>query len=107
MKDNVLSAIGKGRANATSRDELVKRTGLSDRWVREHIHQHRLTGKPPLIGSTSRDAGYWQCVTVAEIDETLADMESKYAKGFEVCRAMRQAARLQTQVSYITRGSVM
>ncbi len=61
-----------GRDNALTRAQLVNRTGLCDRTVREHIEIARSKGAP--IISSAHGKGYY----LAESDEDIALVQREY-----------------------------
>lgn len=58
-KYGVLNFIGKGKENATTRETLCAKTGLTDRHIREHIEQLRKEGY--FILSDNKGKGYYRC----------------------------------------------
>ena len=62
---DIISFIPHGEANAISRKELVEKTGLTDRAMRESIEQARHRGK--LICSSTK-GGYYQPENIEEIE---------------------------------------
>lgn len=58
-KYGVLNFIGKGEENATTRETLCAKTGLTDRHIREHIEQLRKEGY--FILSDNKGKGYYRC----------------------------------------------
>lgn len=66
---NITDFIGRGRENATSREELCRRVNLSDRKVRKLIEQARKRGE--IIINDGTGVGYY-------ISEELADLTAQY-----------------------------
>lgn len=66
---NITDFIGRGRENATSREELCRRVNLSDRKVRKMIEQARKRGE--IIINDGTGVGYY-------ISEDLADLTAQY-----------------------------
>ena len=66
---SILDYIGKGRENAVTRSQLVSRTGLPDRKVREMIEQARREGAPILNLQDGR--GYY-------LSDELEDLRRQY-----------------------------
>ena len=83
---DILQYIPAGKENAISRAELVLRTGLDDRTVRNEIKRLVKTGVPILSSSHSR--GYWLSDDIDEwekyINETDHRRESLYFTTLEL-----------------------
>lgn len=66
---NITDFIGRGRENATSREELVQLLNLPDRQIRKMIEQARKRGE--IIINDGTGVGYY-------ISEDLADLTAQY-----------------------------
>ncbi len=66
---NIVDFIGRGRENATSREELVRLLNLPDRRIRKLIEQARKRGE--IIINDGTGVGYY-------ISEELADLTAQY-----------------------------
>lgn len=75
MKQKVIDCIPCGKENSISRAELVKRTGLDDRTVREEIS--RLRSKGEFILSSSSHSGYWLSDDSKEIEQYFKECDSR------------------------------
>lgn len=75
---DILKHIGTGRENAVTREELVRKTGLSDRKVRMLIAAARREGE--IIINAQDGAGYYR-------SNELSDLKRQYRSNHN--RAMR------------------
>ena len=88
-----------GKANAISRAILSDALQIHDRDVRHLIHDLRAEGH--LIGSTSKNAGYYLCETLEEKMETLHDLKSR------AFSALHLVSKLDRNPLYIHAARVM
>ena len=64
-----------GRENAITREELMRKTGLSDRTIRREIECYRRTLPEDgyIVMSTSHGTGYWRTNDKDEIDQFIGE----------------------------------
>lgn len=72
---NILKYIGVGRDNAVTRGQLVARTGMSDRKVRQQIEDARQAGAIIINDGTGK--GYFVSNDVSELKRQLATNRSR------------------------------
>lgn len=90
MKEYILSLIAPcfGKANAISKQEIMRKTKLHERSVRLFIRELRLEGV--IIASSSKQRGYFIPVTIDELEEYVNDIESRAREDFRVASFARQ-----------------
>jgi len=71
----VLECLKTGRANAVSRGELVRLTGMPDRACRREIERLRREGVPVVSLSDAR--GYWLAEDAAELGRFLREVDAR------------------------------
>jgi hypothetical protein len=85
----VLSLIGEGMDNPTTVSTITKLTGLRDTFVRQIVHELRVTHKQPIgTRNTIGKSGYYIITNDAERDQTAANMRSRASKIMQVARAI-------------------
>ena len=85
---NILDYIPYGKQNAVSRQELVTRTGMSDRAVRKAIQALREDGE--IILSSSHGKGYWRSDDASEIGQYIAENKSRIRKLYKTNRKLTE-----------------
>lgn len=90
MKEYILSLIQVcvGQKNAISKQEIVRRTGLNERVVRNFIAELRDDGY--LIISTSQSKGYYFPSSKSEAEHFVNEMEKRGRKCFAAVSFARQ-----------------
>ncbi len=73
---NIIDLIPTGKDNAITREELVNRTGFTDRIIREQISQAR---RDTVIINNQDGRGYYKSSDCAEIERYIKQ-ESKRAR---------------------------
>lgn len=75
----ILNAIPYGRENAVSRAEVVRRTGLCDRTVRDEIKKlnSELVKHGEAILSSSGKNGYWRSSNLSEMKQYLRESDHR------------------------------
>ena len=81
----LLNAIPYGKENAVSRAELMQRTGLKDRDIRDGIKKlnTELARHGEAILSSSGKRGYWRSSNVAEMKQYLLESRHRREKQFK------------------------
>lgn len=75
----VLNAIPYGRENAVSRAEIVRKTGICDRTVRDEIKKlnQELVKHGEAILSSSGKSGYWRSSNLLEMKQYLRESDHR------------------------------
>ena len=103
MKDNVLSAIAKGREKAKTQHVLAAEVGAHPRTVRLHIEQLRREGHEIGSSSASIGGGYYICQTEQERRLFQISMRKRGAKIFATATKLDNTAKMRNQETYLTR----
>ena len=76
---NLLNAIPYGRENAVSRSDIVRKTGIPDRRIREEIKSlnRELAKHGEAILSSSGKSGYWRSADIKEMKEYLRESDHR------------------------------
>ncbi len=89
-----------GAAFVISRDNLAEQAGLSDRKVRQAVHELIVNRGVPVASSPS--GGYFICSTQAELEEAVHFIESYRDEHAQRARCLREAfARLAAEQLYL------
>lgn len=72
---NILDFIPTGKENAISRQELMQRTGVGERLIRDAIKRQVENGVPIL--SSSGHKGYWYSEDIDEIEEFIRENDHR------------------------------
>ena len=86
---NLLDHLRRGRDGARSLSELAEATNLPRRLIERTIHELRADGYPICSGSD----GIWIAERAADIDATLAQLDSRLRAQFATRGALRRARR--------------
>ena len=78
-----------GAAFAVSRQGLSAATGLSDRTVRQSIHELIVHRRVPVCSSPA--GGYWIAATVQELEDAVRFIEAYGSECMERARCLREA----------------
>lgn len=97
---NIIDYIPYGRENAVSRQELVMRTGMSDRAVRKAIQLLREDGE--IILSSSHGKGYWRSDSASEIGRYIAENKSRIRKLYKTNKKLTEQYYILTGQRYTT-----
>ena len=95
----LLAGLRRGRDNARSLSELAEDTNLPRRDLEKAIRELRLAGHPICSGSE----GIYFGERAADIDATLAQLDSRIRSQFATRRALR---RVRRRLAGIQRGEV-
>lgn len=97
---NILDFIPYGKNNAISRQELVMRTGMTDRAIRRAIQLLREDGE--IILSSSHGKGYWRSDEVSEIAQYIRENDSRCRKMSRTNRKIKEKYYTLTGQRYTT-----
>ncbi len=89
IQAKIIESLGIGKENAIRLDDLRKRVGLSERYVRLGIISLRNEGYP-ILSSVSKPYGYYFCGSEAE-GQAFLDLYLSYIK--DLC-VTRQAVKM-------------
>lgn len=84
----ILNIIPFGKENAISRELLKTYTDMSDRKIRQIIHELRISGQ--IICSDSGCKGYWRPTKRKEVEDFIEQMESYGKQCFLASKSARQ-----------------
>ena len=69
-----------------SAERISMMMGITERKLREHVHEQRMQGVPILSG----DRGYKLAKDYSEIEETIRRIEAHSLSQLEMCRALKK-----------------
>lgn len=87
----VLRVLSEQPLSRWTRAQLVGRTGLGDRAVRDAVRELRRRGI--AVVASSRDAGYWLARTATEVEAMEREYRSRAVDEFTTARALRATRR--------------
>lgn len=87
-QERIFSLIPLGKENAISRESLKAYTDMSDRKIRQIIHELRISGK--VICSDSSCKGYWRPTKRKEVEDFIEQMESYGKQCFNAGKSARE-----------------
>lgn len=96
----LINYIPTGRANAITRQELVRLTGMTDRAIRREIKKLNQEGIPIL--SSSRGCGYWLSDDTAEIEAYIKEIDSRRKSLYLSSAALRNELNRRKGIKTVT-----
>lgn len=87
-QERVFSLIPLGKDKSISREMLRVYTDMSDRKIRQIIHELRINGK--VICSDSSCKGYWRPTKRKEVEDFIEQMESYGKQCFNAGKSARE-----------------